>query len=304
MKLKKLTAVLLTLSLVASVAGCSKVKSVSAEDFIAACEKMDASEVDPEDMSDLDADDYEDGVYCVMDADYIEDNWDDAEGDINAYSAYGLSTPNVFDDFEAEDFEQMVVFCKMAQDGVDDINAPEDVEDATFDIVMGMQITLADDDRTEEIMNNIADLLDEINIDVDDLSSGEYGASSKEGFLKLHMDLAEFAQAIKDSDAYDMLSGFAGDMDDIDAVLDSLSGDLAVAVYVKGQNIVIVVGSALNQDADLLPTFCSKLGVGDPLKVDSNELIAEGLCDYIDDKVGTLLGLAAGGLTEDTASYY
>ena len=49
MKLKRVVALMLAASMLAAVAGCSKVKKVTGADFVAACEKIGSEEVDYED---------------------------------------------------------------------------------------------------------------------------------------------------------------------------------------------------------------------------------------------------------------
>ena len=83
MKLKRVVALMLAASMLAAVAGCSKVKKVTGADFVAACEKIGAEEVDYEDMNEVEESDLEDGVYSVLDSDDIEDGLDDLLRKIN-----------------------------------------------------------------------------------------------------------------------------------------------------------------------------------------------------------------------------
>ena len=53
MKLKRVVALMLAASMLAAVAGCSKVKKITHDDFVNACDKMGAEEVDYDDSNDV-----------------------------------------------------------------------------------------------------------------------------------------------------------------------------------------------------------------------------------------------------------
>ncbi|MBR1797302.1 MAG: hypothetical protein IJ757_04740 [Clostridiales bacterium] len=296
MKLKKMLSVLVALSMVAAVAGCSKNKTITGDDFIDACEKMGAEELDPEDTEELELDDYEDGIYFIMDSDYIEEHAEEAEDVADDANFGGVSISSGLPDFESvlepDDIEQMVVYMQMVQEGTEDLDDVSDIEDMEIDGVFGAHITLTDEDIAGDFMENLADTLDDMNIDVDDLSSDEYSADKNGGSLVLHVDAQTLVEAFKDSETYDILTSLI-DEDEINDSIENLTGDIGVYVHAEGVNIVVVVVGNVNVDAELGPDFCSNLGISNPTDVDPNEDFATAICDVVDDTVGQMIALIA-----------
>ena len=73
-----------------------------------------------------------------------------------------------------------------------------------------------------------------------------------------------------------------------------MTGDIAVATYINGEDMVIVFGAAVNNTVEYLDEFCGYLKIDPPSKLDSNTTIAQAICDYIDDTIGQMLsGFAA-----------
>ena len=286
MKFKKIVSVVLAMSMMAAFAGCSKVKSISGEDFVKACENMGAEEVDPEDSNDVDEDDYENGVYMILDQDYIEEHMSDAD---TSAGMYGIDTPDFSAVINTDDIEEMTVFVK-ADQNIDHINSADDIEDLEMDAVAAVQITLSEDDLAEDIMANLADSIDEyLGIDVEDLSSNEYYTGKNQGYLKVHVDAEDIVAAFLDSDIYDLISAFSEDSDEIEEQLESMTGGVSTAFYINGENIVILIGVNVTEDNALLSDFCSELGVADPSKLPSNPEVAEGIINYVDDTFGSLI---------------
>ena len=287
MKLKRVVALMLAASMLAAVAGCSKVKKVTGADFVAACEKIGAEEVDYEDMNEVEESDLEDGIYCVLDSDDIADLYEDYESSSSSSSMgmYSLSAPDVESIVEADDLEEMTIFAKMDQN-IDDISDPDDIEDLDVNGVVGIQMTLTDSDMVEDFMDGIADSLDEYGIDVEDLSSDEYYVGKNEAYLRISVSAEDLVAAFLDSDTY----GYLEMMDlDIEDALGSLTGDLAVATYINGENVVVLIGVGVNNTTEYLDEFCGDLGLSSPSKLPSNPEIAESICNTIDDTLGSML---------------
>ena len=287
MKLKRVVALMLAASMLAAVAGCSKVKKVTGADFVAACEKIGAEEVDYEDMNEVEESDLEDGIYCVLDSDDIADLYEDYESSSSSSSMgmYSLSAPDVESIVDADDLEEMTVFAKMDQN-IDDISDPDDIEDLDVNGVVGIQMTLTDSDMVEDFMDGIADSLDEYGIDVEDLSSDEYYVGKNEAYLRISVSAEDLVAAFLDSDTY----GYLEMMDlDIEDALGSLTGDLAVATYINGENVVVLIGVGVNNTTEYLDEFCGDLGLSSPSKLPSNPEIAESICNTIDDTLGSML---------------
>lgn len=290
MKMKKFMASVLAVSMMAAFAGCAKVKSITADDFKNACEELGAVEVDPED-ADTDEDDLEDGLYTVMDSDYIEENLSNNEV-TSDLSMYGISTPDIDEIIDPEDIEEMVVYARL-EENTDDISDPEDIADLSINCVIAAQVTLNNSDSAADIMEGLADGLDEFGIDVEDLSSNEYYTGKNEGFLKINVSVEDLVAAFIESDIYDILSSFSDDFD-VEEMTEDMTGSASLAFYVKGENVVIVINCNVNEDASFCNDFCSELGVDDPSKLPSNTMVAESICDYIDDTFGSMIsGFAA-----------
>lgn len=287
MKLKRVVALMLAASMLAAVAGCSKVKKVTGADFVAACEKMGAEEVDYEDMNEVEESDLEDGVYSVLDSDDIEDLYEDYESSSSSssMSMYSISAPDVESIVDADDLEEMTIFAKMDQN-FDDISDPDEIENLDVNGVVGIQMTLTDSDMVEDFMDGIADSLDEYGIDVEDLSSDEYYVGKNEAYLRISVSAEDLVAAFLESDTY----GYLEMMDlDIEDALESLTGDLAVATYINGENVVVLIGMGINNTTEYLDEFCGDLGLSSPSKLPSNPEIAESICDTIDDTLGSML---------------
>lgn len=289
MKVKKVIALILAASMVAAVAGCSKVKKITGADFVAACEKMGAQEVDYDDTTaDVDEDAIEDGIYCVLDNDNIEEIYEEY-GSSSSSMMYGISAPDFDSIIEADDIEEATVFAKVEQN-MEDIDDVEDIADLNVNAVIGVQFTLTDAGMVEQIMEGLADNLDEYDIDVEDLGSDEYYVSKNEGYLKIHVSVEDFVAAFLESET----CGYLEAMDlDIEEMVDGMTGDICIATYINGENLVVVIGGSVNNTVEYLDEFCGYLGIPSPSKLGSNTMVAEAICDTIDDTIGAMLGAFA-----------
>ncbi|MBP5180334.1 MAG: hypothetical protein J6127_03490 [Clostridiales bacterium] len=286
MKLKRVMALALATAMVASVAGCAKVKSISNDDFNSACDKQGAEEVDYDEVGD-DEDLLEDGYYTVVDADQIEEIMSDP------YASMYMSQIDVPLDYD--DIEIMSLFVKAEGfDDLSDIEDPEDLADAQCNVVIGMQITLTEEDMVSDLFDGIADALDDnLDYDVADFSNSEYYTGKNEGFIKINVSAQDLVAAFRESDIYGYLSDMGEDMDDLEDVLDNLNGSICIAIYAKDNNVVIVAGFCLGEELSLLDSFCSDLGVQSPSKVPSNAEFSQAIIDAVDDSLGSLMALSA-----------
>lgn len=292
MKCKKIVSVVLALSMTAAFAGCSKVKSISGEDFVNACDKIGAVEVDPEDTGDYDDSDYEDGMYMIMDSDYIEENLssDSLSGDLGMY---GSMLPDVNSVIETEDIEEMTLFVKMNQNA-DDIESEDDLDDLEVDAVVAVQITLNDSEMVQDVMDNLADNLDDmLDINVENLGSDEYYSGKNEGYLKVNVDVQDVVNAFFESDLYDIISSYSDETDDLEDTLGVLTGNVSTAFYISGENVVIIIGGNINSDNANIDEFCSELGVQNPSDLSSNPDVAQAVVDYLDNTFGSMLSSLA-----------
>ena len=281
MKRIKIISCIVTAAMVLGLAaGCSKTKKVTTESVEKACEALDYEEYDVDDLQDakLEGGDVDDGFYVIIDEDAIEDMADENESSL---SSIGLDEV-----IEADDVESAALFMKSTglEDFQDDVDGLQDIEnlgDAEFDLIIGMQATLKDDDKVEDIMDYLEDMLDEYDLDVDDLTAQEYYRSKTEGYLKFNIDIQElWAIAQENDDLMDLLE--EADMEDqIEDLFDSVSGNICVSYQISGNNLIVVVGAAFNSKGDSLNDMCSKLGIDNPSKLKTNEAFAESIIDSL-----------------------
>ena len=292
MKRIKIISCIVTAAMVLGLAaGCSKTKKVTTESVEKACEALDYEEYDVDDLQDaeLDGGDVDDGFYVIIDEDAIEDMADENEASI---SSFGLDEV-----IEADDIESAAVFMKSTgledfQDNVDGLQDIENLGDAEFDLIIGMQATLKDDDKVEDIMDYLEDMLDEYDLDVDDLTAQEYYRSKTEGYLKFNIDIQDLWEiAQENDDLMDLLE--EADMEDqIEDLFDSISGNICVSYQISGNNLIVVIGAAFNSKGDSLNDMCSKLGIDNPSKLKTNEAFAEGIIDSLMSNVAKYMSYA------------
>ena len=281
MKRIKIISCIVTAAMVLGLAaGCSKTKKVTTESVEKACEALDYEEYDVDDLQDakLDGGDVDDGFYVIIDEDAIEDMADENESSL---SSIGLDEV-----IEADDVESAALFIKGdgLEDFADDVDGLQDIEnlgDAEFDLIIGMQATLKDDDKVEDIMDYLEDMLDEYDLDVDDLTAQEYYRSKTEGYLKFNIDIQDLWEIAQEND--DLMDLFEeADMEDqIEDLFDSISGNICVSYQISGNNLIVVIGAAFNSKGDSLNDMCSKLGIDNPSKLKTNEAFAEGIIDSL-----------------------
>lgn len=272
-------------------AGCSKTKKVTTESVEKACEALDYEEYDIEDLegSQLEPEDIDEGIYVVIDGDDIEDMADE-----NAASVSSIGLDEVL---ESDDIESAAIFFKSSglEDFADTADGLQDIEnlvDTEFDLIFGMQATLKDDDKVEDIMDYLEDMLDEYDLDVDDLTSQEYYRSKTEGYLKFNIDIQDLWEIAQDND--DLMDLFEeADMEDAaEELFDSTSGYICVSYQISGNNLIVVIGAAFNSKGDSLNDMCSKLGIENPSKLKTNEVFAESIIESVMDNVTKYLSYA------------
>lgn len=284
MKMKKAVASVLALSLMAGVAGCSKVKSITGEEAVNALEELGYEEVDQDEMEDVtdpDDDYFRDGIYVVLDHDTIEDKYTDIMPYIRMTGLdIGIDIDNV---------EEATIFVRFeGVDELEDMEEPSDLENVELNMFGGAQITLDeyDQDVLDDIADGLDDLLRKINVDIDDLSDDEYKLSKNSLFLKVHVSVQDFAAALLESDFYDALIETAPNDDEVeqlDEALQNITGDISVAVYVSDGNILFVLGGSVNGEPTFLSDFCSEARVADPTDMPSSEAVTEAIIDTLDD---------------------
>lgn len=294
MKKAKIIACLVAASMVLGLmAGCGKTKKVTTEQVEKACEALDYDEYDVEDLEgdgDLEPSDLDDGIYVVIDEDDIEDMADENEASI---SSFGLDEV-----IEADDVESVALFIKGdgLEDFADDVDGLQDIEnlgDAEFELIIGMQATLKDDDKVEDIMDYLEDMLDEYDLDVDDLTAQEYYRSKTEGYLKFNLDIQDMWEIAQENDDLMDLFEEADMEDEIEDLFDSISGNICVSYQISGNNLIVVFGVAFNSKGDCLNDMCGKLGIDNPSKLKTNQDFAESIIESIMDSAMKYMSYAS-----------
>ena len=172
----------------------------------------------------------------------------------------------------------------------------KDREPGWFDILFGSPSRKStdresDDDRTVDFADGLdsvdmVDEMDDLDIEVDDLSSDEYYTGKNEGYLKFDIDAEDLIAAFLESETCGYLEMMGSQVEEY---ADGLEGCVCVAVYISGENMVIVMGAGVNNAPDYLDEFCGDLGIASPSKLESNAMIAQAICDYVDDTLGSML---------------
>ena len=282
MKNRKAAAALLAFAMMLSVTGCSKLKTVTFDDFVDYCEDSGASEFYFEEIRNCGSDDLENGIYCVLYSDDIED--------IPREDMAVLKLSNLDLNLDTDDIDQLAFFF-MLDHNYEDIEESSDFEDFCLVSAGAVQITLNDPDKTDDVMEGIEDLLDRIDVDPEDLSSDEYYQNKNGGFLNLHVDVRDLCDAVLDSDFWDMATenSYSG-ADDLEDLLENATGDICLSIYVENENIFIVAGATLNEDSDTVTDICSAFGLDDPTENPSCTQVIDGIIDELDDYASMIYG--------------
>ncbi len=283
MKRIKIISCIVTAAMVLGLAaGCSKAKKVTTDSVEKACEALDYEELDIDDFQngDLEASDIDDGFYVVIDADDIEDMEEENE---SVVSSTGLD-----DVLESDDIESAAIFMKGngIEDFADDVDGLTDIEgvaDCEFDLLIGIQATLTDDDKVDDIMDYVEDMLDEYDLDVDDLSGKEYYRSKTEGYLQFNLALEDLGAIALDNDDFTDLMEQTGSEDDIEDLLEEITGNVCVSYQINGNQLIIVIGFSINSKPESLSDMCGKIGLSDPSKLKTNEVFAESVIESVVD---------------------
>ena len=284
MKRFKAIACVLCVAMLAGIfAGCSKTTKITTEKFDAACDKLGFDQYDPDDDDAPDMDALEDGFYCVVDEDYIEDNEDSLDSTLQDI---GLD-----DVFEAEDIKSFAFAAKCTGlDGFEDITDVDDIADLEVDGAFALQMSLNDDKCAEDFMDYVEDMLDNVDISAKDLTAKEFYTSKNEGYFRFHVDLAKFgALILENDDIMDMFDEYDIDSDDFEEAIGALTGDIAVSIEISGSEIFIIAGISINSKTETLDSFCKSFGaVSNPKSVPMNEKVCEEIVDNLSDNAGDL----------------
>ena len=288
MKNTKIAASLLAVAMLAGVfAGCSKTSDITADKFVKACGKLDLEEYEDYLDSMPGLSDAEDGCYMVADdEDTIEELMEET---LKPF----LILMDLDDDIEAEDITSISAAVKGT--GFEDMKDYTSLDELKTNGAAAIQITLKKTDFAEEIIDGADDLLSIAGIRSKHFSDKEYLSSKSEGYIRLHVDLKSFAKAMSDNDtAVNEFRSIAGI--DIDDFFGSSKGDIAASIDVKGGNIFILLGCAINSKASVYEDFLAAFGIlNDAMKLSDNKAFYDDLADVFPSLYKYILKARQGG---------
>ncbi len=270
MKKKVLSVLLVFVMLAGVLTGCSKTSGMNKDKFVKACEKLKLTELEIDEMDEIE-ENVEDGFYFAGDEDLIADK----SKIIDTY----LKIAKLSKAFDSDDIVSIAFAAKCA--GYDDIKESEGPEDVELDGAFAFQMDFGQKDKAEDVMDGIAKLLKQVNIKTKKLTPKEYYVSKNEGYIRFHIDLEKFARIILDDDE---LSDSLKDLYDVDIedTMEDLKGDIAVSVEIKGSNIFIFAGGAVNSEKKVYKDFVKAFGLAtDPMSLPMNEEVADDMTDLI-----------------------
>lgn len=263
-------------------ASFSKTTVISIEDFEYACENdLEFDEYDFFDLADLDPLDIENGIYLVSDAamtDLIRKG--DSDSIESMLIEFGID--DIIDSYDVESFG-FAVICK----GLEDIrysSDPNEFAEAEVDGAFAFVMNFTDGVYADEVIDYLEDMLDDIDVDVDDLTPEEYYRSTDESYLRFHIDINKLMEMmLKDEDFANLISAIFGGGNALD-YLKSLSGDFAVSIEVNESNMFILVGLSLNTEPTYLNEFSEVFDAAEnPIDIPMNEVVTEDIVDcFID----------------------
>ena len=288
MKSRKLISIILAVSVMAAASGCSGYKTVTCDDFIDGCEQLGAEQIDMDDLRNLEADDFEDGFYLSVDFDEIEE-------EAGEYALAIVKAGKLDLGIDFDDIEDFSVYVRMdpGADYWEELldHGPEsvDADDYELDFVIAMQISLSEEYEVDEIMDGIDDLFGQIDIDMDDLSKKEWNYNANNGYLKIHVDIADLSEAFMESYAFELIQENNNDVD-YEELMENRTGDIGLAFYVSPDNIFVVLGINSNQDPNRLTELCDVLHIGNPVDLPSNSEVVDSTVNYFDRYARLLFG--------------
>ena len=268
---KKLVSVLLAaVMLIGVFAGCSKTAGMTRDKFVKACGKLKLTELDIDELDEI-GENIEDGFYFSGDEELIE-------GYSKTIDTY-LKLTKLSKAFGSDDIVSVSFAAKCA--GFEDLKDIDGPEDAELDGAFAFQMNFGQENKAEEFMKGIEYILKQVNIKTKKLTSKEYYVSKNEGYLRFHIDIEQFCQMILDDD--DLTDSLKNNYDvDVEDILDGLAGDIAISIEIKGSNVFIFAGGAVNSEKKVYKDFVKAFGLTtDPMSLPMNEDIADDMTELV-----------------------
>ena len=270
----KITALLLSVVMLAGIiSGCSKSFNVTADKFVKACEKLGLEEYVDTQMQYPNLSDAENGFYIMTDD---EDEIGNLTGD--SFTDL-LNLMDLNDDIGADDISSIAAAVKCTS--LDDITGKDSLADMKFNGALALQITLKNENLAKDIIDGADDVLGIGGIMTKHLSGKEYYCSGKEGYIRLHVDIAELIKVFLNDDTAvkQFKNNFGWDPEEF---FDGVKGDIAVSIDVRGANVFVLLGCALNTKPVVYEDFLKAFFLtNDPMKIPDNNKLYQDLADLL-----------------------
>ena len=295
MKSKRLVALIFAAALTVSVlAGCNKNAGpdtaleeedrrttwITTEEFVDVCKELGLTRVEPDEIEtggiSQDTDTLEEGFYVEGNSRYVRSKANDIEDYLDE-----------FDLDEAIDTKDIESFALAARSsGLSDLEGVsysydfDSYSEAEIDGAVAFQMSL-NDDYTDSVMDFVEDKLDEYGIDANDLSEEEFYKSDKEGYLRLHIDVAEFLMyAYENRELSGLLNEMFYGMNPFEDLEGEVAGDVAFSIEINSQNMFVIAAFAVNRNAEEIDNFTDSFNaMANPMDVAANSKAAECYAD-------------------------
>lgn len=304
--MKKFVAVMVAGSMVFALAACGR---PTPEEFKeSAIKKLEAKEVDIDDLEDIQEDkekvkdfqdDLEDGIVIYATGDDLEDMIDDEEDleerkeqtekTLDELKDHGIDVEEIlgFDpsDWDIDDIEDMTIYA-----------IGDDVEDKKKSCVEGaVVLQFVDKEEANEAFEGIAtNYVEKSGIDLKELNKGEIVSKGKSVQFILNGDSDLIGDLIVDLMA--LIVDKTGMDEDLakeeikeakSKIKESIDKDVVFTfgLYYNNGTMTIIYGYSMSGDLDNIPEIAKILGVTDPTTVEMSDAMYDGLIDFVDESI-------------------
>ena len=244
---------------------------ITTEEFVDACKEMGLTGIEPDEIME-DTETIEDGFYVEGDSKYVSRKSDSISDYLDEF--------DLDDVIDTKDIESFALAAKC--DGFSELEGASSTYDfdsyskTRLDGAVAFQMTLKDD-YTDKVMDFIEDKLDEYGIDTKDLSEDEFYKSDSEGYLRLHIDVAEFIEcAFDNKELEDLLDEMYYGMNPFEDLRGAVKGDVAFSIEINEQNMFVIAAFAINRGADEIDNFVEAFdAMANPMDVAVNSEAAK-----------------------------
>ena len=304
--MKKFVAVMIAGSMVFALAACGKPTPEKFKE--AAIKKLEATEVDIDDLEDIQKDkdkaedlqdDLEDGIVIYATGDDLEDLIDDeqdveerkeqAEETLKELKKNGIDVEEIlgFDpsDWDVDDVEDMTIYA-----------IGDDLDDKEKSCVEGaVVLQFADKEKANEAFEGFAtNYVEKSGIDLKELNKGEIVSKGHSIQIILNGDSDLIGDLIVDLMA--LLADKTGMDKDLakeqvkeakSKIKESIDKDVVFTfgLYYNNGTMTIIYGYSMSGDLDNIATIAKTLGVTDPTTVEMSDAMYDGFIDFVDESI-------------------